>query len=103
VERHLIARAGHLRRRIAAGRLLRDDQLARLAAPPREPQRKNRRPGDADDPAERDRRRCAVSVANDVRPRSAEDPVRRKTSHDSATDCIHVPVSEISWPLKKSW
>ena len=39
-------------------------------------------------------------VAKD--PRSADDPVSRKTSHDSATDCIHVPVSEMSWPKKKS-
>ena len=29
--------------------------------------------------------------------------VIRYTSHDCATLCIQVPISEISWPLKKSW
>ena len=47
-------------------------------------------------------RKTGASVTNEVTPRSADDPVRRKTSHDSATDCIQVPVSEMSWPPKKS-
>jgi len=33
-------------------------------------------------------------------PSSTAEPVRRYTSHDWAIDCIHVPMSEISWPKK---
>ena len=49
------------------------------------------------------KRKTGASVANEVTPSRAAEPVRRKTSQDSATDCIQVPVSEMSWPAKKSW
>ena len=49
------------------------------------------------------KRKTGIWAANADTPSSVEEPVRRKTSHDSATDCIHVPMSEMSWPLKKSW
>src|SRR5258708_23169134 len=38
-----------------------------------------------------------------ARPNNAGEPVSRWTSQDCATDCIQVPMSEISWPAKKSW
>jgi len=36
-------------------------------------------------------------------PSSADEPVSRYTSHDCATFCIHVPISEMSWPAKNNW
>ena len=33
-------------------------------------------------------------------PSATPEPVRRRTSHVSATVCIHVPASEIAWPVK---
>ena len=33
-------------------------------------------------------------------PTSVAEPVSLKISHDCATDCIHVPVSEIACPVK---
>ena len=49
------------------------------------------------------KRKTGARVANDVTPSRAAEPVRRKTSQDSATDCIQVPVRETSWPAKNSW
>ena len=34
-----------------------------------------------------------------ARPRSVAEWVRTYTSHDCATDCIHVPTIEIAWPM----
>ena len=41
--------------------------------------------------------------ANPAAPSNKGEPVRRQTSQDSAIVCIHVPISETSCPLKKSW
>ena len=49
------------------------------------------------------RRKTGICAAKPVIPSSADDPVSRYISQDSATDCIHVPTSEMSWPPKKSW
>ena len=35
-------------------------------------------------------------------PTATGDPVRSSTSHAIATFCIHVPVTEVIWPTKKS-
>src|SRR5579884_2531429 len=44
-----------------------------------------------------------IWLANPMAPSSSDDPVSRYTSHDWATFCIHVPIREMSWPLKNSW
>ena len=36
-------------------------------------------------------------------PSNSDDPLSEYTSHACATFCIQVPISEMSWPLKKSW
>ncbi len=35
-------------------------------------------------------------------PTASGECVSSTTSHASATFCIHVPLTEISWPVKKS-
>ena len=47
-------------------------------------------------------RKTGIWLANPTVPRSKAEPVSRYTSHDCATVCIQVPISEISWPVKKS-
>jgi hypothetical protein len=47
-------------------------------------------------------RKTGIWLANPTRPSSIVEPVSEYTSHDCATDCIHVPISEMSWPPKKS-
>ena len=37
-----------------------------------------------------------------TRPNWKDDPVNRNTTHDMAICCIHVPISEMLWPMKKS-
>src|SRR5580693_599822 len=48
-------------------------------------------------------RNTGTWLANPTDPSSRAEPVSRYTSHDCATLCIQVPISEISCPLKKSW
>src|SRR5690349_8175842 len=44
-----------------------------------------------------------ICEAKPMEPSRTEDPVIRYTSHDSAIVCIHVPISETSWPVKNNW
>ena len=48
-------------------------------------------------------RKTGIWLAKPTAPSSSPEPVRRYTSHDWATVCIHVPIREMSCPLKKSW
>jgi len=48
-------------------------------------------------------RKTGIWLANPTEPSNSEDPVSRYTSQASAMLCIHVPMSEMSCPLKKSW
>ena len=41
--------------------------------------------------------------ANPTAPNSKDDPVSRYTNQAWAMFCIHVPIREMSWPLKNSW
>ena len=54
-------------------------------------------------PPSGERRKIGICEANPTIPSSSDDPVSRYTSHDCAIVCIQVPISEINWPLKKSW
>src|SRR5437667_4557203 len=48
-------------------------------------------------------RNTGIWLAKPTDPSRSDDPVIRYTSQDWATLCIHVPISEMSWPAKKSW
>ena len=47
-------------------------------------------------------RKTGIWLANPTDPNKSEDPVSRYTSQASAILCIHVPIREMSCPLKKS-
>ncbi len=48
-------------------------------------------------------RKTGIWLENPTAPSSNPEPVSLYTSQDCATVCIHVPISEINCPLKKSW
>ena len=46
-------------------------------------------------------KKTGICPAKPTSPSRTDDPLNRYTSHDCATDCIQVPISEISCPAKK--
>ncbi len=51
-------------------------------------------------PAKSDKKRIGRNWSAVAVPSTTAEPVRVMTSHASATFCIHVPVTEISWEIQ---
>jgi len=54
-------------------------------------------------PATGDMKNAGIWVVNPTTPSKVSELVSRYTSHCIAMVCIHVPMSEMPWPTKKSW